>query len=157
MATYMISVHVEDPSPALSVVPIESDNSLAAKIVEGLKDKTFAEGEDIVLRCRVEGKPTPTGKYFLTYYAYHLSPLSIYYTFLVMWSLGDEQIWSGPPDEGGLSELILKDCWSDDMGVYKIQVSNDHGKDESTCNVIVQQRLKVINCGVLVDQFYTFQ
>ena len=145
MATYMISVDVEDPSPALSVVPMESDNSLAAKIVEGLKDKTFAEGEDIVLRCRVEGKPTPTGKLCL-------SPITTYYsyTFLVMWSLGDEQIWSGPPDEGGLSELILKDCWSDDMGVYKIQVSNDHGKDESTCNVIVQQRLKVIKFGVLL-------
>ena len=63
------------------------------------------------------------------------------------WSLGEENIWCGPPDEGGLSELILKDCWSDDMGIYKIQVSNDHGIDESTCNVIVQQRLKVrVHC-----------
>ena len=93
---------------------------LPARIIEGLKDKTFAEGEDIVLRCRVEGKPSPT----------------------VSWSLGDEPIWSGPPDEGGLSELILKDCWSDDMGVYKIHVANEHGTDESECNVIVQQRLK---------------
>ena len=64
-------------------------------------------------------------------------------SFLVSWSLGEEAIWSGPPDEGGLSELILKDCWSDDMGVYKIQVTNPLGSDESTCNVIVQQRLKV--------------
>ena len=69
-----------------------------------------------------------------------LAPTNIY---LVSWSLGEEAIWSGPPDEGGLSELILKDCWSDDMGVYKIQVTNPLGSDESTCNVIVQQRLKV--------------
>ena len=71
---------------------------------------------------------------------YSLAPSNLY---LVSWSLGEEAIWSGPPDEGGLSELILKDCWSDDMGVYKIQVTNPLGSDESTCNVIVQQRLKV--------------
>ena len=119
-----------EAQPVLKVIPIveadsttNSDGSMvavAARILEGLKDKTFAEGEDIVLRCRVEGKPSPT----------------------VSWSLGDEPIWSGPPDEGGLSELILKDCWSDDMGIYKINVDNEHGADESECNVIVQQRLK---------------
>ena len=70
------------------------------------------------------------------------------------WSLGEEAIWSGPPDEGGLSELILKDCWSDDMGVYKIQVSNTLGSDESTCNVIVQQRLKVRYPLFLLEIFH---
>ena len=78
-----------------------------------------------------------------------LAPTNIY---LVSWSLGEEAIWSGPPDEGGLSELILKDCWSDDMGVYKIQVTNPLGSDESTCNVIVQQRLKVRYRAAIFDK-----
>ena len=62
--------------------------------------------------------------------------------FLVHWYLGDELIWEGPPDEGGLSELILKDCWSEDMGTYRMTATNGEGQDESCCNVIVQQRLK---------------
>ena len=124
---HLVDLIVEvPPPPPLQVLPeitspmMEEKEEIPARILEGLKDKTFAEGEDIVLRCRVEGKPSPT----------------------VSWSLGDEPIWSGPPDEGGLSELILKDCWSDDMGIYKIHVANQAGSDESECNVIVQQRLK---------------
>ena len=46
----------------LTVMPLPEE-ILPARIVEGLKDKTFAEGEDIVLRCRVEGKPIPTGEH----------------------------------------------------------------------------------------------
>ena len=73
-----------------------------------------------MLRCRVEGKPSPT----------------------VKWYFEEELIWEGPPDEGGLSELILKDCWSEDMGQYRINAQNALGEDESSCKVIVQVRLK---------------
>ena len=54
--TQELPAHVSD---GLKVLPVLED--YPARIIEGLKDKTFAEGEDIVLRCRVEGKPSPTG------------------------------------------------------------------------------------------------
>ena len=48
--------------PVPDILVMDDSEAIPARIIEGLKDKTFAEGEDIVLRCRVEGKPSPTVK-----------------------------------------------------------------------------------------------
>lgn len=64
IAQYSIHVTIREQSPEMATVEVSDAQS--ATIVERLKDKTFAEGEDIVLRCRVDGKPIPTGKHYIS-------------------------------------------------------------------------------------------
>ena len=60
IAQYAVHVSVRELTPEVRETENFSEPEIA-NIVERLKDKTFAEGEDIVLRCRVNGNPTPTG------------------------------------------------------------------------------------------------
>lgn len=112
LAQYTMAVKVQPVHPREEGEP--------AKILEHLKDKTFIEQDDIVLRCRVHGKPIPT----------------------LAWYFQEELIWEGPPDEEGLTELILKDCWVEDMGRYSVRASNNFGSDESACYVKVHLRMR---------------
>ena len=94
LASYTVNVKVNQKIPE----PPREETEPAA-IIEHLKDKTFIEQDDIVLRCRVTGKPTPT----------------------ICWYFLEELIWEGPPDDEGLTELVLKDCWAEDMGKYSVK------------------------------------
>ena len=72
-AQYSVKVTIP-PAPEMPHVspaecPMQKEQQTPAQIVERLNDKTFAEGEDIILRCRVDGKPTPTGNCWFTFFA----------------------------------------------------------------------------------------
>jgi hypothetical protein len=94
LASYTVHVKVNKKIPE---PPREGTEP--ATITEHLKDKTFIEQDDIILRCRVAGKPTPK----------------------ICWYFLEELIWEGPPDDEGLTELVLKDCWAEDMGKYSVK------------------------------------
>ncbi|CAH1976506.1 unnamed protein product [Acanthoscelides obtectus] len=100
--------------------PTTPGTEKAPTLVEPLKDQTIREGQSVVFRCKVTGKPTPTPK----------------------WQKGDKVIkpsrYFQMVKEGDYCVLRITEAFPEDEGVYQCIVENPVGK------VSTQARLKVL-------------
>ncbi|XP_016288991.2 myosin light chain kinase, smooth muscle isoform X2 [Monodelphis domestica] len=93
-----------------------------------LKDCTVIEGEDFVLQCTIEGKPTP----------------------YVTWLLNDRSIqYAHTTFEDGVAELQVQDALPEDNGLYTCLAENSSGQASCSARVTVQEKKssKEIDCS----------
>uniref|UniRef100_A0A0N5A493 non-specific serine/threonine protein kinase n=1 Tax=Parastrongyloides trichosuri TaxID=131310 RepID=A0A0N5A493_PARTI len=92
-----------------------------ARIIEIPENVTVAENETAVFKCKVEGDPAPTFK----------------------WFKGKRELINGPrikimtDGKEGLVTLVIGKCRSQDDGQYTLNVENKHGKDSSPSKLLV--------------------
>ncbi|XP_068921049.1 myosin light chain kinase, smooth muscle isoform X2 [Petaurus breviceps papuanus] len=84
-----------------------------------LKGCTVIEGEDFVLQCTVEGKPSPC----------------------VTWLLNDRPIqYAHTTFEDGVAELQVQDALPEDNGLYTCLAENPSGRASCSAKVTVQEK-----------------
>ncbi|XP_043930851.1 myosin light chain kinase, smooth muscle isoform X2 [Protopterus annectens] len=84
-----------------------------------LKDCTVTEGQNLVLQCSVEGKPTPQ----------------------VSWLVNDKPIqYAHSSLENGVAALKVQDALPEDGGIYTCVIENSKGRASCSARVIVLEK-----------------
>ncbi|XP_044286643.1 palladin isoform X2 [Varanus komodoensis] len=106
----------------LHQVTKESHNQLSPpRFIQKLRSQEVAEGNKVLLECRVAGNPTPHVRWFCEGKELQNSP--------------DIQICS---ESGGLQTLIIAEAFEDDTGRYCCLASNSLGSDSTSAELFVE-------------------
>ncbi|XP_015716392.1 palladin isoform X4 [Coturnix japonica] len=99
----------------------EDDQSSPPQFTQKLRSQEVAEGNKVLLECRVAGNPVPDVRWFCEGKELQNSP--------------DIQIHSG---SGGLHSLIIAEAFEDDTGRYTCLASNSLGSDSTSAEIFIE-------------------
>ncbi|NXC38411.1 PALLD protein, partial [Penelope pileata] len=102
-------------------INVEDDQSSPPQFTQKLRSQEVAEGNKVLLECRVTGNPVPDVRWFCEGKELQNSP--------------DIQIHSG---SGGLHSLIIAEAFEDDTGRYTCLASNSLGSDSTSAEIFVE-------------------
>ncbi|NXJ65111.1 PALLD protein, partial [Rostratula benghalensis] len=100
---------------------IEEKESSPPQFTQKLRSQEVAEGNKVLLECRVAGNPVPDVRWFCEGKELQNTP--------------DIQIRSG---SGGLHSLIIAEAFEDDTGRYTCLASNSIGSDSTSAEVFIE-------------------
>ncbi|XP_074947223.1 palladin isoform X3 [Phalacrocorax aristotelis] len=99
----------------------EENQSSPPQFTQKLRSQEVAEGNKVLLECRVAGNPVPHVRWFCEGKELQNSP--------------DIQIRSG---SGGLHSLIIAEAFEDDTGRYTCLASNSVGSDSTSAEIFIE-------------------
>ncbi|NWR57132.1 PALLD protein, partial [Bucorvus abyssinicus] len=102
-------------------INMEEDQSSPPKFTQKLRSQEVAEGNKVLLECRVAGNPVPDVRWFCEGKELQNTP--------------DIQIHSG---SGGLHSLIIAEAFEDDTGRYTCLASNSLGSDSTSAEIFIE-------------------
>ncbi|XP_065592281.1 palladin isoform X2 [Cyrtonyx montezumae] len=102
-------------------ISAEGHLSSPPQFTQKLRSQEVAEGNKVLLECRVAGDPVPDVRWFCEGKELQNSP--------------DIQIHSG---SGGLHSLIIAEAFEDDTGRYTCLASNSLGSDSTSAEVFIE-------------------
>lgn len=92
------------------------------RIIRGLADLTLQEGESLELECQFEGDEVEA-----TWFFDGIMLRSNVFTTI-----------NFKPNE--LAQLLMKEVYLEDAGIYKLRLRNKYGEVSTSCNITVRQR-----------------
>ncbi|NXL28970.1 PALLD protein, partial [Glaucidium brasilianum] len=102
-------------------INVEENQSSPPQFTQKLRSQEVAEGNKVLLECRVAGNPVPDVRWFCEGKELQNSP--------------DIQIRSG---SGGLHSLIIAEAFEDDTGRYTCLASNSIGSDSTSAEIFIE-------------------
>ncbi|XP_053922168.1 palladin [Cuculus canorus] len=102
-------------------INMEVNQPLPPQFTQKLRSQEVAEGNRVLLECRVAGNPVPDVRWFCEGKELQNSP--------------DIQIRSG---SGGLHSLIIAEAFEDDTGRYTCLASNSIGSDSTSAEIFIE-------------------
>ncbi|XP_074678954.1 palladin isoform X4 [Strix aluco] len=102
-------------------INMEENKSSPPQFTQKLRSQEVAEGNKVLLECRVTGNPVPDVRWFCEGKELQNSP--------------DIQIRSG---SGGLHSLIIAEAFEDDTGRYTCLASNSIGSDSTSAEIFIE-------------------
>ncbi|XP_074004050.1 palladin isoform X2 [Numenius arquata] len=102
-------------------INIEENESSPPQFTQKLRSQEVAEGNKVLLECRVAGNPVPDVRWFCEGKELQNTP--------------DIQIRSG---SGGLHSLIIAEAFEDDTGRYTCLASNSVGSDSTSAEIFIE-------------------
>ncbi|PKU44824.1 palladin isoform x1 [Limosa lapponica baueri] len=102
-------------------INIEENESSPPQFTQKLRSQEVAEGNKVLLECRVAGNPVPDVRWFCEGKELQNTP--------------DIQIRSG---SGGLHSLIIAEAFEDDTGRYTCLASNSIGSDSTSAEIFIE-------------------
>ncbi|XP_064305819.1 palladin isoform X2 [Phalacrocorax carbo] len=102
-------------------INMEENQSSPPQFTQKLRSQEVAEGNKVLLECRVAGNPVPHVRWFCEGKELQNSP--------------DIQIRSG---SGGLHSLIIAEAFEDDTGRYTCLASNSVGSDSTSAEIFIE-------------------
>ncbi|NXI95007.1 PALLD protein, partial [Psophia crepitans] len=102
-------------------INMEENQSSPPQFTQKLRSQEVAEGNKVLLECRVVGNPVPDVRWFCEGKELQNSP--------------DIQIHSG---SGGLHSLIIAEAFEDDTGRYTCLASNSIGSDSTSAEIFIE-------------------
>ncbi|NXD80224.1 PALLD protein, partial [Halcyon senegalensis] len=99
----------------------EENQSSPPQFTQKLRSQEVAEGNRVLLECRVSGNPVPEVRWFCEGKELQNTP--------------DIQIHSG---SGGLHSLIIAEAFEDDTGRYTCLASNSFGSDSTSAEIFIE-------------------
>ncbi|KAM6135620.1 palladin isoform 2-T2 [Phoenicopterus ruber ruber] len=102
-------------------INMEENQSSPPQFTQKLRSQEVAEGNKVLLECRVAGNPVPDVRWFCEGKELQNSP--------------DIQIRSG---SGGLHSLIIAEAFEDDTGRYTCLASNSVGSDSTSAEIFIE-------------------
>ncbi|NXE74298.1 PALLD protein, partial [Cochlearius cochlearius] len=102
-------------------INMEENQSSPPQFTQKLRSQEVAEGNKVLLECRVAGNPVPVVRWFCEGKELQNSP--------------DIQIHSG---SGGLHSLIIAEAFEDDTGRYTCLASNSLGSDSTSAEIFIE-------------------
>uniref|UniRef100_A0A8C0F630 Palladin n=1 Tax=Bubo bubo TaxID=30461 RepID=A0A8C0F630_BUBBB len=102
-------------------INMEENKSSPPQFTQKLRSQEVAEGNKVLLECRVAGNPVPDVRWFCEGKELQNSP--------------DIQIRSG---SGGLHSLIIAEAFEDDTGRYTCLASNSIGSDSTSAEIFIE-------------------
>ncbi|KAF1514388.1 Palladin, partial [Eudyptula albosignata] len=102
-------------------INMEENQSSAPQFTQKLRSQEVAEGNKVLLECRVAGNPVPDVRWFCEGKELQNTP--------------DIQIRSG---SGGLHSLIIAEAFEDDTGRYTCLASNSIGSDSTSAEIFIE-------------------
>ncbi|NXK03379.1 PALLD protein, partial [Herpetotheres cachinnans] len=102
-------------------INMEENQSSPPQFTQKLRSQEVAEGNRVLLECRVAGNPVPDVRWFCEGKELQNSP--------------DIQIHSG---SGGLHSLIIAEAFEDDTGRYTCLASNCIGSDSTSAEIFIE-------------------
>ncbi|XP_076192669.1 palladin isoform X4 [Aptenodytes patagonicus] len=102
-------------------INMEENQSSPPQFTQKLRSQEVAEGNKVLLECRVAGNPVPDVRWFCEGKELQNTP--------------DIQIRSG---SGGLHSLIIAEAFEDDTGRYTCVASNSIGSDSTSAEIFIE-------------------
>ncbi|NXM74602.1 PALLD protein, partial [Serilophus lunatus] len=102
-------------------INMEENESSPPQFTQKLRSQEVAEGNKVLLECRVAGNPVPDVRWFCEGKELQNSP--------------DIQIRS---ESGGLHSLIIAEAFEDDTGRYTCLASNSIGSDSTSAEIFIE-------------------
>ncbi|XP_010290856.1 PREDICTED: palladin-like, partial [Phaethon lepturus] len=102
-------------------VNVEENQPSPPQFIQKLRSQEVAEGNKVLLECRVAGNPVPDVRWFCEGKELQNTP--------------DIQIRSG---SGGLHSLIIAEAFEDDTGRYTCLASNSIGSDSTSAEIFIE-------------------
>ncbi|NWY59091.1 PALLD protein, partial [Chionis minor] len=102
-------------------IDMEENESSPPQFTQKLRSQEVAEGNKVLLECRVAGNPVPDVRWFCEGKELQNTP--------------DIQIRSG---SGGLHSLIIAEAFEDDTGRYTCLASNSIGSDSTSAEIFIE-------------------
>uniref|UniRef100_A0A663M9V8 Palladin n=1 Tax=Athene cunicularia TaxID=194338 RepID=A0A663M9V8_ATHCN len=102
-------------------INMEENKPSPPQFTQKLRSQEVAEGNKVLLECRVAGNPVPDVRWFCEGKELQNSP--------------DIQIRSG---SGGLHSLIIAEAFEDDTGRYTCLASNSIGSDSTSAEIFIE-------------------
>ncbi|NXV40594.1 PALLD protein, partial [Uria aalge] len=102
-------------------INIEENEPSPPQFTQKLRSQEVAEGNKVLLECRVAGNPVPDVRWFCEGKELQNTP--------------DIQIHSG---SGGLHSLIIAEAFEDDTGRYTCLASNSIGSDSTSAEIFIE-------------------
>ncbi|KAK0676597.1 PALLD protein, partial [Pygoscelis papua] len=102
-------------------INMEENQSSPPQFTQKLRSQEVAEGNKVLLECRVAGNPVPDVRWFCEGKELQNTP--------------DIQIRSG---SGGLHSLIIAEAFEDDTGRYTCLASNSIGSDSTSAEIFIE-------------------
>ncbi|KAM6401310.1 palladin isoform 3-T5 [Pluvialis apricaria] len=102
-------------------INMEENESSPPQFTQKLRSQEVAEGNRVLLECRVTGNPVPDVRWFCEGKELQNTP--------------DIQIRSG---SGGLHSLIIAEAFEDDTGRYTCLASNSIGSDSTSAEIFIE-------------------
>ncbi|NWS71522.1 PALLD protein, partial [Crotophaga sulcirostris] len=102
-------------------INVEENQPSRPQFTQKLRSQEVAEGNRVLLECRVSGNPVPDVRWFCEGKELQNSP--------------DIQIRSG---SGGLHSLIIAEAFEDDTGRYTCLASNSIGSDSTSAEIFIE-------------------
>ncbi|NWQ74092.1 PALLD protein, partial [Columbina picui] len=102
-------------------INMEENRSSPPQFTQKLRSQEVAEGNKVLLECRVAGNPVPDVRWFCEGKELQNTP--------------DIQIRSG---SGGLHSLIIAEAFEDDTGRYTCLASNSIGSDSTSAEIFIE-------------------
>uniref|UniRef100_A0A672U6G7 Palladin n=1 Tax=Strigops habroptila TaxID=2489341 RepID=A0A672U6G7_STRHB len=102
-------------------INMEENQFSPPQFTQKLRSQEIAEGNKVLLECRVAGNPVPDVRWFCEGKELQNSP--------------DIQIHSG---SGGLHSLIIAEAFEDDTGRYTCVASNSVGADSTSAEIFIE-------------------
>ncbi|NXA18429.1 PALLD protein, partial [Ibidorhyncha struthersii] len=102
-------------------INMEENESSPPQFTQKLRSQEVAEGNRVLLECRVAGNPVPDVRWFCEGKELQNTP--------------DIQIRSG---SGGLHSLIIAEAFEDDTGRYTCLASNSIGSDSTSAEIFIE-------------------
>ncbi|NWR68834.1 PALLD protein, partial [Centropus unirufus] len=107
--------------PCQPSINVEENQPSPPRFTQKLRSQEVAEGNRVLLECRVAGNPVPDVRWFCEGKELQNSP--------------DLQIRSG---SGGLHSLIIAEAFEDDTGRYTCLASNSLGSDSTSAEIFIE-------------------
>ncbi|XP_071663815.1 palladin isoform X5 [Patagioenas fasciata] len=102
-------------------INMEENRTSPPQFTQKLRSQEVAEGNKVLLECRVAGNPVPDVRWFCEGKELQNTP--------------DIQIHSG---SGGLHSLIIAEAFEDDTGRYTCLASNSIGSDSTSAEIFIE-------------------
>ncbi|XP_071599231.1 palladin isoform X2 [Heliangelus exortis] len=102
-------------------INMEDNQSSPPQFTQKLRSQEIAEGNKVLLECRVVGNPVPDVRWFCEGKELQNTP--------------DIQIHSG---SGGLHSLIIAEAFEEDTGRYTCLASNSIGSDSTSAEIFIE-------------------
>ncbi|XP_021153046.2 palladin isoform X2 [Columba livia] len=102
-------------------INMEENRTSPPQFTQKLRSQEVAEGNKVLLECRVAGNPVPDVRWFCEGKELQNTP--------------DIQICSG---SGGLHSLIIAEAFEDDTGRYTCLASNSIGSDSTSAEIFIE-------------------
>ncbi|KAF1613024.1 Palladin, partial [Eudyptes chrysolophus] len=114
-------------------INMEENQSSPPQFTQKLRSQEVAEGNKVLLECRVAGNPVPDVRWFCEGKELQNTP--------------DIQIRSG---SGGLHSLIIAEAFEDDTGRYTCLASNSIGSDSTSAEIFIEGKNDNNNNNIII-------